>query len=114
MKKNVNDIYQLRPPVFLVAPTVHVENQLIGAPLDTSVELNCFSEGHPRTIRYWNLGKSMLLSNSKYVQKETNSEYNSSMTLIINSVSQEDYGTYKCVVENSLGTASGTIQLYRK
>ena len=36
------------------------------------------------------------------------------MKLTINSVSQNDFGAYKCVSKNSLGDTDGTIKLYRK
>lgn len=36
------------------------------------------------------------------------------MKLTIKSVSQSDYGIYKCVSKNSLGDTDGNIRLYRK
>lgn len=40
--------------------------------------------------------------------------YKIHMTLTINSVSQADYGSYKCVSRNSLGDTDGSIKVYRK
>lgn len=39
--------------IFLVAPTVTVPNQLLGAPLGTEVTLKCYVEAFPNTINYW-------------------------------------------------------------
>lgn len=36
------------------------------------------------------------------------------MKLRINSVTDSDYGKYKCVAKNSLGDSEGTIQLFGK
>lgn len=47
---------------FAVAPTVKVPNQLLGAPLDTDVQLECYVEAFPNTINYWvkNRGEMLL------------------------------------------------------
>jgi neurotrimin len=46
----------------LVAPTVKVPNQLLGAPLGTDVKLKCYVEAYPNTINYWikNRGEMLL------------------------------------------------------
>jgi len=36
-----------------VAPVVKAPNQLLGAPLGTDVQLECFVEAFPNTINYW-------------------------------------------------------------
>lgn len=36
------------------------------------------------------------------------------MKLTINSVSQNDFGSYRCVSKNSLGDTDGSIKLYRE
>lgn len=38
---------------FLVPPIIHVPNQLVGAPLGTDVDLECFVEASPKAINYW-------------------------------------------------------------
>jgi hypothetical protein len=40
--------------------------------------------------------------------------YKVMMRLTINSVTKNDFGTYKCVSRNSLGETEGSIKLYRK
>lgn len=38
---------------FTVPPMIHVPNQLVGAPLGTDVDLECFVEASPMSINYW-------------------------------------------------------------
>ncbi|KDR24479.1 Lachesin [Zootermopsis nevadensis] len=44
------------------APVVKVPNQLLGAPLGTDVQLECYVEAFPNTINYWvkNRGEMLL------------------------------------------------------
>ena len=50
----------------------------------------------------------------RYEPLEMENAYKVIMKLTINSVSQNDFGSYKCVSKNSLGDTDGTIKLYRK
>ncbi|XP_076259520.1 lachesin-like isoform X2 [Rhynchophorus ferrugineus] len=95
------------------SPTIKVPNQLLGAPLHTDVQLECYVEAFPNTINYWvkNRGE-MLLNGSKYIVKEERIGYTVFMWLIIKSFSAKDVGTYNCVSTNSLGKAEGTLRLY--
>ncbi|XP_049766341.1 lachesin-like [Schistocerca cancellata] len=95
------------------APSVRVPNQLLGAPLGTDVQLECFVEAFPNTINYWvkNRGE-MLLDGPKYAIRESRASYKSYMWLVIRSFSRSDIGTYNCVATNSLGRAEGTLRLY--
>ncbi|XP_023701941.2 lachesin, partial [Cryptotermes secundus] len=95
------------------APVVKVPNQLLGAPLGTDVQLQCYVEAFPNTINYWikNHGE-MLLDGPKYSIRENRSAYKVSMCLVIRSFGSSDIGTYNCVSTNSLGRAEGTVRLY--
>ncbi|XP_050313570.1 lachesin [Anthonomus grandis grandis] len=95
------------------APMIKVPNQLLGAPLNTDVQLECYVEAFPNTINYWikNRGE-MLLNGTKYSIREDRSGYKVFMWLIIRSFSNADIGTYNCVSTNSLGRAEGTLRLY--
>lgn len=44
-----------------VAPMVHVENQLLGAPLHTNVAIECHVEAFPHAITYWQRDTSEML-----------------------------------------------------
>lgn len=45
------------PPILCrfsaVAPVVKAPNQLLGAPLGTDVQMECYVEAFPNTINYW-------------------------------------------------------------
>lgn len=47
---------------FSVAPAIKVPNQLLGAPLGTDVQLECYVEAFPHTVNYWvkNRGEMLL------------------------------------------------------
>lgn len=38
---------------YTVAPVVKAPNQLLGAPLGTDVQMECYVEAFPNTINYW-------------------------------------------------------------
>ncbi|GJQ68997.1 hypothetical protein Trydic_g6174 [Trypoxylus dichotomus] len=97
------------------APVIKVPNQLLGAPLNTDVQLECYVEAFPNTINYWvkNRGE-MLLNGTKYHIREEKSGYKVFMWLVIKAFSPEDIGTYNCISTNSLGRAEGTLRLYGK
>lgn len=46
---------------YIVAPTIKVPNQLLGAPLNTDVQLECYVEAFPNTINYWVKSHSEML-----------------------------------------------------
>ncbi|KAK5638415.1 hypothetical protein RI129_012710 [Pyrocoelia pectoralis] len=95
------------------APVIKVPNQLLGAPLNTDVQLECYVEAFPNTINYWlkNRGE-MLLNGTRYTIREQRKGYRVYMSLIVRSFSTKDVGTYNCVSTNSLGRAEGTLRLY--
>lgn len=49
--------------LFLVAPVIKVPNQLLGAPLNTDVMLECYVEAFPNTINYWVKNRGEMLLN---------------------------------------------------
>ncbi|XP_047120408.1 lachesin-like [Schistocerca piceifrons] len=95
------------------APSVKVPNQLLGAPLGTDVQMECYVEAFPNTINYWvkNRGE-MLLDGPKYVVRESRVSYKVYMWLVVRRFSRSDVGTYNCVATNSLGRGEGTLRLY--
>ncbi|XP_061936439.1 lachesin-like isoform X2 [Apis cerana] len=100
-----------------VAPVVKAPNQLLGAPLSTDVQLECYVEAFPNTINYWVKNRrgsedEMLLEGLKYSVREERSGYKVLMWLLIKGFTEQDVGSYKCVSTNSLGKADGTLRLY--
>ncbi|KAK5638410.1 hypothetical protein RI129_012705 [Pyrocoelia pectoralis] len=93
-------------------PIVKVPNQLVGTPLNTDVQLECYIEAYPYTINYWMKNREMIMNGKKHSITEGRQGYRVSMTLIIRNVLRRDIGTYSCVSTNSLGKINGTIRLY--
>ncbi|KAF5287024.1 hypothetical protein FQA39_LY16138 [Lamprigera yunnana] len=93
-------------------PIAKVPNQLVGTPLNTDVQLECYIEAFPYTINYWVKNREMLMNGKKHSISEERQGYRVSMTLIIRNVLRRDIGTYICVATNSLGKTNGTIRLY--
>ncbi|XP_018344901.1 PREDICTED: lachesin-like [Trachymyrmex septentrionalis] len=99
------------------APVVKAPNQLLGAPLGTDVQLECYVEAFPNTINYWVKNQrgtedEMLLEGPKYNVREERTGYTVLMWLLIKKFTDRDVGSYKCVSTNSLGKADGTLRLY--
>ncbi|XP_078038969.1 lachesin [Augochlora pura] len=99
-------------------PVVRVPNQLLGTPLGTNVQLQCYVEAFPKTINYWvknrqGTGDEMLIEGHKYSVREERSGYTVLMTLLIKGLTEKDVGSYRCVSTNSLGKADGNLRLYK-
>jgi hypothetical protein len=95
-----------------------VPNQLLGAPLGSTVTLECVTEAQPRPITYWLRtdaanGNGVMLLASKNLKPITHyNGYQTQMSLEIQRLELQDIGNYKCVSKNSLGEAEGSIRIY--
>jgi hypothetical protein len=56
----------------------------------------------------------VFVSGKRFEPINVENAYKVIMKLTINSVSQIDFGSYRCVSKNSLGDTDGSIKLYRK
>ena len=56
----------------------------------------------------------MFLLGGKFEPVLIDNAYKVVMKLTMKSVSQHDFGSYKCLAKNSLGDTDGTIKLYSK
>ena len=106
-----------------------------------SVELVCQCEAFPRPLVTWITPTGMpvisassstftndssnwlsangganngIVSSSKYEIEEEYHGYRTTMKLRINSLSREDFGSFKCLAKNTLGEKEGLIRLYGK
>ncbi|XP_020280065.1 opioid-binding protein/cell adhesion molecule homolog [Pseudomyrmex gracilis] len=95
------------------SPMIWVQNQLVGAHEGDKLTLECFSEAYPKSINYWTRDKDKIMTGGKFEPVLKDNAYKIHMTLTINSVSQADYGSYKCVSRNSLGDTDGSIKVYQ-
>lgn len=100
-----------------VPPMLWIPHQLVGAPLNYAVTLECFTESNPSSLNYWTREDGQMIHESKKYRTENtvgSPSYKTHMKLTINQIQQSDYGTYKCVAKNPRGETDGTIRLYSK
>lgn len=93
-------------------PMMYIPNQLIGAPVNTQVTLECTTEASPKAITYWVFQDVMILMSQRHHTHEETEGYRLHSKLTIKSVIKGDYGAYRCVSKNSLGETEGQIRLY--
>lgn len=87
----------------------------MGAPSGTDVTLECRLEASPTPLTSWIRSEGiMLLNNKKYDVTEEKEGYKIYMKIKINSLTSDDFGSYKCVAKNTLGEKEGFIRLYGK
>ncbi|KPJ19456.1 Lachesin [Papilio machaon] len=99
-------------------PQVKVTNQLVGAPIGSDVELQCYIEASPKAMNSWYredaLVSDKLFENPKLRIAETIvNEYSQWMNLTIKSLAPKDYGTYICASVNALGKMESQVSLHR-
>jgi neurotrimin len=93
---------------------IWIPNQLVGAPLGTTVKLQCHTESSPRAISYWSFNDMMVLNSERFLTEESHhSEYKLDSTLTVRNLREEDFGSYRCISKNSLGETDGAIMLYK-
>ncbi|XP_044731282.1 lachesin-like [Chrysoperla carnea] len=94
-------------------PLIKVSNQLVAAPMESDVLIQCYVETSPRALNSWykDTGEK-LMEGSKYVMQEFMlNDYSLLMNLTIRSLEQRDFGGYICSSENALGKAEGVVRL---
>ncbi|KAM8720421.1 hypothetical protein ACLKA7_006466 [Drosophila subpalustris] len=95
-------------------PVIQVPNQLVGAPLGTDVTIECHVEASPKSINYWikDTGEMIVSSNKYHVQDNSQSMYETKMSMIVRKFQKDDVGSYRCIAKNSLGEVDSSIRLY--
>ncbi|XP_034485715.1 protein amalgam [Drosophila innubila] len=95
-------------------PVIQVPNQLVGAPLGTDVQIECHVEASPKSINYWikDTGEMIVSSNKYHVLDNSQSVYETKMTMIVRKFQKDDVGSYRCIAKNSLGEVDSSIRLY--
>ncbi|XP_037781115.1 lachesin-like [Penaeus monodon] len=96
-----------------VSPIVLLPNQLMSAPLGSSVWLECKTEAYPRAVTFWKHNQSMVMSTNKYKLEEYHEDdYTTTVKLTINELEPGDFGKYLCYSRNSFGENDGTVELH--
>ncbi|CAL4141433.1 unnamed protein product, partial [Meganyctiphanes norvegica] len=94
------------------SPVVLVPEQLMSAPRNTSVTLECRVEAFPKAVTFWRYNENMIMNTNKYMLQESTNEYKTRVKLTINHLGGEDFGTYQCYSRNSFGENDGTVNLH--
>uniref|UniRef100_A0A336MNL4 CSON004225 protein n=1 Tax=Culicoides sonorensis TaxID=179676 RepID=A0A336MNL4_CULSO len=98
--------------VVLFHPTIQVPNQLVGAPFNTDVILECIIQASPKAISYWikDTGE-MIVSSPKFGIKEIEkSLYEIRALLLVKNFNAVDVGSYSCIAKNSIvETSDGDV-----
>ncbi|CAK1544096.1 unnamed protein product [Leptosia nina] len=99
-------------------PQVKAALQLVGAPLGSDVELQCYIEASPKAMNSWYredaLVSDKLLENPKFrITERLVNEYSLWMNLTIKSLAFGDFGTYVCASVNALGKMESQVSLHK-
>ncbi|CAH2040611.1 unnamed protein product, partial [Iphiclides podalirius] len=99
-------------------PQVKVTNQLVGAPIGSDVQLQCYIEASPKAMNSWYredaLVSDKLFENPKLrISESVVNEYSLWMNLTIKSLAPKDFGTYVCASVNALGKMENQVSLHR-
>ncbi|XP_033228926.1 hemicentin-1-like [Belonocnema kinseyi] len=94
-------------------PVIKVSNQLVAAPINSSVTLQCSVEASPHAMNTWYKNTSdKLLPNDKYTMKEQAlNDYSWIMNLTVHDLEKKDFHGYICSSVNALGKAEGVVRL---
>lgn len=96
------------------SPVVWVTNQMVSAPLNTHVRLECFVESFPISVNYWSNEKGeMIPQGQKYYIEEVKTNYRVNMYLNIQNLDLNDLGTYTCFATNSMGHANNSVRVHK-
>ncbi|KAF7998367.1 hypothetical protein HCN44_009765 [Aphidius gifuensis] len=95
-------------------PVIKVTNQLVGAPINRNVTIQCSVEASPRAMNTWyKENGDKLLPGPKYIMTEfQQNDYSWQMNLtVINLEKKKDFGGYVCASVNALGKAEAVVRL---
>ncbi|KAG7202952.1 hypothetical protein KM043_010089 [Ampulex compressa] len=94
-------------------PVIKVTNQLVAAPINSDVVLQCHVETSPHAMNTWyrDTGEKLLPSDKYAMSEYALNDYSWQMNLTVNSLEKKDFGEYVCLSENALGKADGAVHL---
>ncbi|XP_032571989.1 lachesin isoform X2 [Drosophila sechellia] len=96
------------------SPTVKAISQLVGAPVEKEVTLECIVEVFPKPLNGWyrSEGNIKLHNGNKYnISEEMINIYTWHLNLTIRHLTKSDFGTYSCSSVNALGKSESLIRL---
>lgn len=95
-------------------PTIKAVNQLVGAPVEREVTLECIVEVYPKPLNGWyrNEGNVKLHNGNKYnISEAMINLYTWHLNLTIRHLTKSDFGAYSCSSVNALGKSETRIRL---
>ncbi|CRL01622.1 CLUMA_CG014425, isoform A [Clunio marinus] len=94
-------------------PTVKAVNQLVGAPVESHVLLQCIVEAYPKPLNTWYRNEeTKLYHGEKYLVSESMiNSFTWQMNLTVKNLHKNDFASYICWSENALGKSDGRIRL---
>ncbi|XP_012271975.1 lachesin [Orussus abietinus] len=94
-------------------PLIKVNNQLVVAPINSDVTLQCHVEASPHALNTWlrDTGTKLLHSDVYSMAEAALSEYSWVMNLTVKRIEKHDFGGYICSSVNALGRAEGSVHL---
>ncbi|GFS17548.1 opioid-binding protein/cell adhesion molecule [Elysia marginata] len=98
----------------LFPPEVTLPNKRISQSLSKPTILECIITAYPHNFNMWrHNGKDIGRDQKRYtIELYKDGDTQVTLTLRINSITPEDYGTYECVASNLLGKDSESMILY--
>ncbi|CAK9798992.1 Lac [Anthophora plagiata] len=94
-------------------PVIKVTNQLVAAPVDSDVVLQCHVEASPQALNTWyrNTGVKLVPGNKYAMSEHPLNDYSWQMNLTVTYLEKKDFGEYVCSSVNALGKADGVVRL---
>ncbi|XP_055381701.1 lachesin [Condylostylus longicornis] len=95
-------------------PSVKAINELLAAPVERSVTLECIVEVYPKPLNGWykNEGNIKLHDGPKYnISEAMLNMYTWQLNLTIRNLQKNDFGAYSCSSVNALGKSEALIRL---
>ncbi|XP_043660057.1 uncharacterized protein LOC122624512 [Drosophila teissieri] len=96
------------------SPTIKAISQLVGAPVEREVTLECIVEVYPKPLNGWyhREGNIKMHNGNKYnISEEMINLYTWHLNLTIRHLTKSDFGTYSCSSVNALGKSESLIRL---
>ncbi|KAK7503630.1 hypothetical protein BaRGS_00005169, partial [Batillaria attramentaria] len=94
-------------------PEIRLPNRKLGQSKGKTTILECIVTAYPHAFNVWRRHGKDITRNSKYNIEVYDEDDNTlTLSLRIQSLTEEDYGKYECVSENPLGRDSETMILY--
>lgn len=95
------------------APEIQMQNRRLGQARGRETILECIITAFPHAVNYWEKDGRRITSSAKHrIEAYDEGDHSLVLSLRIHDIDQSDYGEYRCVASNTLGTDHETMYLY--